>query len=101
MINHLFAFEFKDGRRTTEGSPNKHTGNRSIAGQAYMFWDDVERDAWVVGSTINYDKHNDKRIRTSKQELRSLHQGMSVSDYENYIDSLDFTHSQEKGEAND
>tara|TARA_B100000795_G_scaffold169714_1_gene127920 strand:+ start:1791 stop:2093 length:303 start_codon:yes stop_codon:yes gene_type:complete len=95
MTNHLFAFEFKDGRRTTEGSPNKHTGNLSIAGQAYMFWDDVERDSWVVGNTINYDKHSDKRIRTSKQELRSLHQGMSVSDYENYIDSLNFTHSQE------
>ena len=98
MINHLFAFEFKDGRNTTTGEPNKHTGNRSIAGQAYMFWDDVERDAWVVGNTINYDKNNDQRIRTSRQELRSLHQGMSMSEYEDYIDSLEWTHGPRREE---
>ena len=90
MTNYLFAFEYKDGRRTTTGEPNKHTGNRSISGRAYMFWDDVERDAWVVGNTLNYDQHTDKRIRTSKQVLRGLHQGMSVSAYEDYIDSLEF-----------
>ena len=95
MTNHFFAFEFKDGRRTTTGEPNKHTGNRSIAGQAHMFWDEVERDHWVVGNTLNYDKHTDKRIRTSKQDLRSLHKGMSISDYESYIDGLEFTNSQE------
>ena len=94
-MKYLFAFEFKSGRNTTTGEPNKNTGNRSIAGQAHMFWDDVERDAWVVGNTINYDKNNDQRIRTSKQELRSLHLGMSMSEYEDYIDGLAFTHSQE------
>ena len=90
MTNHLFAFEYKDGRRTTTGEPNKHSGNRSIAGQAYMFWDEVERDAWVVGNTLNYNQHTDKRIRTSRQVLRSLHQGMSVAEYEEYIDGLEF-----------
>lgn len=95
MSNHLFAFEFEDGRRTTTGEPNKNTGNLSIAGQAHMFWDDVERDHWVVGNTLNYDKRTDQRIRTSKQDLRSLHKGMSIREYEDYIDCLEFTHSQE------
>jgi hypothetical protein len=79
-----YAFEYWSGRNTTIGQPNKITGRLSIAGDLRCFDTMAERDGW-----IKYFNRGRLREKVTKRESRQLCAGMSVRDYEEYLQMLE------------
>ena len=81
MNNKYYGFEYKSGKTTTTGTPNKITGRMSIAGSVAVFNTRSERDEWV--------SENSRRVSCNKRSLRSLCLGMSVVNYNEYLNSIE------------
>ena len=78
-IKIFYGFEFIGGNRTcTTGTPNANTGRLSIAGSIATF-DSVElRDEWLACGG--------DRIACTKRELRNFCLGVSVADFEEFLE---------------
>jgi hypothetical protein len=85
-----FAFEYKSGRLTTTGESNKSTGQYSIAGQLMTFDSDEKRDAWVDLGEFTSDMGGNCRKKVTAKTARALHRGMTMEEFEGYIDIIQF-----------
>jgi hypothetical protein len=78
----FYAVEFWDRNRDcTTGQPNEKTGRMSIACDLMAFSSREERYLWVR-KDIQY------RSYVTKNEMRKLCRGMSIAEYNEYIESL-------------
>lgn len=80
----FYGFEYWDGRSTTTGSPNTKTGSFSIAGDICVFKSKKDRDEWIKNTSYKYG--SPQRTAVSKNELRKLSAGMSLSDFNEWIE---------------
>lgn len=78
----VFGVEYWSGKGTTTGTPNKKTGYMSIAMDAKAFKNKADRDSWVNNGGVKL------RVAVSKKQLRNLCLGMSVTEFEEYLDYL-------------
>lgn len=83
-MKYFYGFEYWYGRSTTTGSPNTKTKKLSIAGDMFVFKTKKDRDEWIKNTSYKYG--NAQRIAVSKAELRKLCAGMSLSDFNEWID---------------
>jgi hypothetical protein len=81
---YLFA-----GQNTTTGQPNKITGHYSFHGRIYAFSSKSERDAGY--SHLDGRNAQDKIVKGGRTKMRSLCLGLSVLDFNGYLDSLDYS----------
>ena len=75
-----YAFNYSHSPKTTSGEPNQTTGCLNIAGDLAVFNSKSDRDEWV-------DRTYDRAALTLKQ-VRSHHLGMTVSDYNDYLEQI-------------
>ncbi len=78
-----YGFQYTAGRRTTCGESNPSTGRMSIAGDLKVFQTPTERDRWVESSPVGVH-----RAALNSQEARAHCAGMSIEDYQGYLESL-------------
>jgi len=74
---YFYGIEFKCGKNTTTGWPNEKTGNMSIACNLKIFDTKLARDNWADGC---------RKIAVNKSEIRDYHLGMSMQDYNEYLE---------------
>jgi hypothetical protein len=81
-----YAFEFRSGRHTTTGEPNKKTGRLSIAGNLVIFASKEKRDAWVDAGKTTSDMQGNCRESVTRTEARNLNLGASMSEHIEYVE---------------
>ena len=79
------------GQRATTGTPNKNTGFYSIYGDVVAFDSERARDDYCNQYS---ERHNSYPVPTNRTDARQYHLGMSVYDYNQYIDFLEVRESQ-------
>lgn len=83
-MGYYIGFEYMDGRNTTTGEPNKHTGRYNIAGRPRLFKTLAELGNWI-------DEPTDKRReRVTKRELRSLQRGYRLHEFKQDFEQMIF-----------
>jgi len=73
------------GQGATTGTPNKNTGFYSMCGDVIAFDSRKARDNYCEQYS---ERHNSYPVPTSRRDARQYHLGMSVYDYNEYIDTL-------------
>lgn len=82
ITDYFWGFEYKSGRRTTEGIPNKKTGYHNIAGQARCFKKKMARDNWALTTGA-------ERTAVSMRQLRALCKGFTIVEFNDYVLSIE------------
>jgi hypothetical protein len=77
------------GQNATTGQPNKITGYYSFYGRIYAFSSKSERD--TVYSHLDGRSAQDKIVKGGRTKMRSLCLGLSMLDFNSYLDSLDYS----------
>lgn len=85
---HFYAVQYRSGRFTTTGQPNKRTGRYSIAVNAAAFDTPAERDSWVDAGPVTSDMRGNCREAVTKAGLRRLLRGMSEAEFTEYLDAI-------------
>ena len=79
----LIGIEFIGGNRScTKGEPNPRTGNLSKAVNVKVFDELEDLMKWIEAPC------NNERIEVTKTNLRKYHQGMSLKDYQEYLNYI-------------
>jgi len=81
-----YSFEFKSGPSTTIGEPNIKTGLMSVAGDLSAFDTTIERDEFVSNGVTTSPMRGNCRIVITKKAARNLCLGMSMADYNEYLE---------------
>lgn len=81
---HFYAVQYRSGRFTTTGQPNKRTKRYSIAITGAAFDTPAERDSWVDAGPVTSDMRGNCREAVTKAGLRRLLRGMSEAEFTEY-----------------
>ena len=95
MSKYYYAVEYKSGTSTTAGQPNEKTGRYSKAVDCACFKSESERDTWVGKGKHTPAMRGNCREAVTKKELRELHLGMSIADYNEFVENLNWTADEE------
>lgn len=87
---YFYGFRYFGGKSTTTGEPNSRTGSLSHAGEAVVFTTQSALCNWLdrEDRSIPSGMGGGIREQVTKKGLRELCLGMSVADFEEYIDGL-------------
>ena len=83
-----YGVEFWSGRNTTTGDHNPRTGRMSIACDIQSFESISARNDWVDNGKITADMGGNNRETITKKKVRALCLGMSIVDYNEYLDYI-------------
>lgn len=88
MSRYFYAVQFWSGRNTTTGEPNPRTMRMSRAVNVEVFKTAAARDKWVDGGQVTSGMAGNCREPVTKQQLRELRLGLSMKDFNEYLDAL-------------
>ena len=82
----FYAIEYRSSTKTgcTTGEPNGRTGRMSIACDIEAFGSKTERADWIDGGSCDRP-----RISISKTTARAHCLGLSVAEFNDYLESVD------------
>jgi len=83
-----YAVEYKSGKRTTWGMPNKHTGRLSIACDLKRFPSRSSRESWVLKGKVTADMAGSCREPVTLAEAKRLHRGLAGAEFTEFLRSL-------------
>ena len=86
----FYAVEYLSGRNTTTGQPNQKTGYLSIAVHPQSFSSKPERDAWVDDGEHTSDMRGNCRSAVTLRQLRGLHLGLSLDDFDRLVEAIQY-----------
>ncbi len=86
MNRTYFAFQFKSGRNTSTGTPNRITGRMSTAGTLRAFRSAAQRDAWVAEGCTTSDMTGNCREAISAKEARRLCAGSTTANFQSDVE---------------
>lgn len=88
MSRYFYAVRFWSGRTTTTGQPNPRTFRMNRAVDIEVFETAAAREKWVDAGEVTSDMAGNCREAVTKRQLRNLHLGWSVQEFNEHLDML-------------
>ena len=82
---YCYALEFKSGKNTTWGRPNKHTGRLSRSVELSVFKNRSDRKEWIDKGEITSDMKGNCREPVNLEKIRSFFWGLTQTEFDDHL----------------